>query len=92
MKLEFSQQIFEKRSNISPVGAKLFHTDRQTDSQTDGQTDITKLIITFHNFANMSKEWFTILVKWRQQNKCIPLKKKNIYIYILKHPPEFEYN
>ena len=31
-------------TNIYPVGAKLFHAD--------GQTDITKLIVTFHNFVN----------------------------------------
>jgi len=34
MKLEFSQQIFEKYSNfmkICPVGAELFHVDRWTN-------------------------------------------------------------
>jgi hypothetical protein len=30
-------------------------TDRQTDKQADGQTDIMKLIVTFRNFANASK-------------------------------------
>ena len=42
MKLEFSQQIFEKHSNfmkIHPDGDKLFHAD--------GQTDVTKLIVSF---------------------------------------------
>jgi len=51
MKLEFSPQIFEKYSNISfmniyPVGAKLFHVDRQ---------DTIKLIIVFCNFLNAPK-------------------------------------
>jgi hypothetical protein len=47
IKLEFSQQIFEKSSNfmkIRPVGAELFHFD--------GRTDMTKLIVAFRNFAN----------------------------------------
>jgi len=33
--------------NIHPVGAELFHADRQTD--------MTKLIATFHNSANAPK-------------------------------------
>jgi len=37
---------------IHPVGAKLFHADRQTD--TDRQ-DKTKLITTFYNFVNTLK-------------------------------------
>jgi hypothetical protein len=41
---------------IRPVGAELFiWTDRQTHGQKDRQTDMTKLIVTFCNFANMSK-------------------------------------
>jgi hypothetical protein len=31
------------------------HTDGRTDTQTDGQTAITKLIVTFRNFANAPK-------------------------------------
>jgi len=46
---------------IRPVGAELFHTDRQThrrtdeptDRQTDRQTDMTKLIVAFRNFSNV---------------------------------------
>jgi len=43
MTLEFSQQGFEKYTNIKfikirPVEAQLFHTDRLTDRQTDRQT------------------------------------------------------
>jgi hypothetical protein len=32
---------------IRPVGAKLFHADRQTDGRTDGQKDMTKLMSLF---------------------------------------------
>jgi hypothetical protein len=48
MQHEFSPRSFEKYSNISfmkihPLGAKLFHVDKQ---------DMTKLIIGFCNFVN----------------------------------------
>ena len=48
MKLEFSQQIFEKYTNIHfhehrSVAAELFHADRWMD----GRTDMTKPIIDF---------------------------------------------
>jgi hypothetical protein len=60
MKLEFSGQIFEKYSCIkllknAPVGAELFHADRQTKRQIDGQTDMTKLIVAYRSFANAPK-------------------------------------
>jgi len=32
---------------IRPMGAHLFHTDRQTDGRMDGQTDMTKIIVAF---------------------------------------------
>jgi hypothetical protein len=56
MKLVFSQQIFEKSSNIKlyvncPVGPELFHADGWTDRQ----TDMTKLKVAFHNFAYAPK-------------------------------------
>jgi hypothetical protein len=56
MKIEFFDR-FEKmmKSNfmkICPVGVELFHGDRQTDRQTDRQRDMTKIIVTFRNFAN----------------------------------------
>lgn len=35
---------------IHPVGAKFFHTDRQTDGQ-----NMRKLVVAFHNFADMPK-------------------------------------
>jgi hypothetical protein len=58
MTLEFSWQIFEKYFNnkfqeICPVGAKLFHVDGQMDSH----VAMTKLIVTFHNFANLPKNY-----------------------------------
>jgi len=33
----------------SPVGVELFHADRRAD----GRTDMTKLMVTFRNFANV---------------------------------------
>ena len=41
---------------IRPVGAEVFHADRQTG----GWTDMTKLIVTFCNFAHGSKNLHTI--------------------------------
>jgi hypothetical protein len=45
--------------NIFSVGADLFHvnreTDRETERQTDRQTNVTKLMVTFCSYANMSK-------------------------------------
>jgi hypothetical protein len=38
---------------ILPVGAELFHTDRQTDRH----TDMTELIVAFHTVANVPKYW-----------------------------------
>ena len=38
---------------VCPVGGKLFHVDRQIDRR----TDMSKLIIPFHNFANVPKKW-----------------------------------
>jgi len=55
MKLEFSQQTFEKRhiqipniTKIRPLGAELF--------QADGWTDMKRLIVAFRNFPNASKK------------------------------------
>jgi hypothetical protein len=50
MIIEFSGQYFEKNTrisnfmNICPVGTELFHADERTD--------MTKLSVTFRNFAN----------------------------------------
>jgi len=55
MKLEFSQQIFEKYSDIK------FHKNPSSGSrvvpcgQTDGRTDMTKPTVAFRNFANAPK-------------------------------------
>jgi hypothetical protein len=52
MELEFSQQILEKYSNIK------FHENLPSGNQQvpcSGQTDMTKLTVTFHNFANAHK-------------------------------------
>ena len=49
---------------ICPVGAKLFHVDRQTDK--------TKLTVTFRNFANAPKNDFwrilTVVYKYNKQD------------------------
>jgi hypothetical protein len=37
---------------IRPVGAELFHADRQTDER----TDMTKLTVAFRNFAKASNK------------------------------------
>ena len=56
MELEFSPQ-FSNNIQISnfikirPVGTELFHADRQTDRK----TDMTKVMVTFRNFANAPK-------------------------------------
>ena len=54
MNLEFSQQIFEKYSNIK------FHENPSSGSRVVpcGQTDMTKLIVAFRNFANAPKIHF----------------------------------
>jgi hypothetical protein len=62
MKLELSEQLFEKYSNFkfneNPFcGSRVFFSMR-TDGRTDGQTDMKKLIVTFRNFANAHKKCF----------------------------------
>ena len=58
MKLGFSRQNFEKKSEISRfikillVGLEVFHADRQTD--------MTKQIVAFRNFANAPKNEFLV--------------------------------
>jgi hypothetical protein len=58
MKLEFSQQIFERSSNIKfyenpSSGNRLFLCGR-----TGGRTDMTNVIVAFRNFANAPKTPF----------------------------------
>ena len=62
MKLEFSQQIFEKKKaqissfiKLCQVGVELFHANGRKDRQTDGRMDMTKLTTAFRNFANVPK-------------------------------------
>jgi hypothetical protein len=53
LKPEFSQQIFEKYSNIK------FHENPSSGSrvfQADVRKDVTKLIVAFRNFANAPKK------------------------------------
>jgi len=60
-KLEFSQQILKKFSNIK------LHEDPSSESrvvpyrQMGGQTDMMKLTVAFHNFANAPKNWLMLL-------------------------------
>jgi hypothetical protein len=55
-KLQFSQQIFEKSSNIK------FHENPSSGSRVVPceRTDMTKLIVAFRNFANAPKNVFSV--------------------------------
>jgi hypothetical protein len=55
MKLEFFSADFRKiLLKIRPVGAELFHEDGRADRQTDRQAGMTKIIVTFRNYAKSS--------------------------------------
>ena len=57
MKIEFSQQTFEKYSNTK-FNENQFNGSRVVPcGQTDRQTDMTKLIVAFRNFANAPKNY-----------------------------------
>ena len=60
IKLEFSRQIFEKYSNIK------FHENPFSGSRVFPcwRTDMTKLKVTFRNFANASKNISTKQINW----------------------------
>ena len=72
---------------IRPVGAELFHADEQTD----GEMDMTKLIVTFRNFAksacNVSyytTKSFTVLSSKNIVNLWLPVEQNNmVNIYLL---------
>ena len=59
MKLELSRHIFEKYSHIkfheNPSSGRRVVPCGRTGGQTDGQTHMTKLIVTFRNFAKAPK-------------------------------------
>jgi hypothetical protein len=60
MKLDFSRQILEKFSNkkfyeIPSNGGEIFYVDRHKYRKTDTRRDMTKLMVTFSNFANAPK-------------------------------------
>jgi len=58
MQLEFSQQIFEKSSNIKFIKNPFSGSSRDVPcGRTDRQTDMTKLRVTFCNFAKAPKNW-----------------------------------
>jgi hypothetical protein len=40
---------------IRPVGAELFHEDREIDGNTDGRTDMTEVIVAFRCLSNVPK-------------------------------------
>jgi hypothetical protein len=74
MKLEFLSADFRKiLMKIHPVGAELFLADRRTDRQ----AGMTKIIVTFHNFANAPRNlpcWLCLFV-------C---ETENVFISIVK--------
>ena len=56
MTFRYSPQVFEKAQTsnfikIRPVGAELFHADRQTN----GRTDMTNLTVSFRSFVEVLK-------------------------------------
>jgi hypothetical protein len=57
MNLEFSQQNFEKYSNIIFYEYSSFGSRVTPLGRTDGQTDMTKLLVAFRNFVKSSKNY-----------------------------------
>jgi hypothetical protein len=53
-----------KFMNIRLVGAELFHADRRTG----GQADMTKLMVHFRNFANVSNKTVKVLLFFHENN------------------------
>jgi hypothetical protein len=64
---------------IRPVGAELFHADGQTHRQTDRQTELTKLIVTFHNFAKAPRNEHIVLDIALGSYICITLDIALVY-------------
>jgi hypothetical protein len=68
MKLEFFRQIFEKSSNLKlhqnpPSGSRVVPC---------GHTDMTKLVVTFRNFANAPKNVNVICLYKRETPSHLP--------------------
>ena len=59
-------------------------TDGQTDWRTDGQTEITKLIVTFRNFANAHKMYSTKNSECYTNQFCSKLLALNIWNLYVK--------
>ena len=67
MKLEFSQSMFEKSSNIK------FHENPSGNSRVvpRGRTDMTKLKVVFRNFANATKPAYLLCVLSASSTKIL---------------------
>ena len=80
--IEFSLQFFEKYSHMTlhrhpSRGSWVFPCGR-TNGRTNRQSDMTKLIVTFHNFANAPK-YFTPLQRSLNE-KAMP---RTVYVHSL---------
>jgi len=59
---------------ICPVVTELLHADRQNEGRTDGRADMTKLIMTFHNFAKAPKNCKMLggySIVWKERSTAI---------------------
>jgi hypothetical protein len=65
--LNFCRNFFEKSSKLNFM--KFFQWQQSCFMRMDGQTENTKLIVTFRNFANALKDFFTRILK--SENSCI---------------------
>jgi len=74
-KLEFSQQILKKFSNIK------FHEDPSSESRVvlRGQTDVMKLTVAFQNFVNARKNWYIFLALGLRLILLLTLSMKEYY-------------
>jgi len=75
---------------IHPVGAGLFHTDRQMN----GQADLMKLIVHFRNFANAPKNYILILmvnfsINDSENMKQVQKKKFKNYVHRTEDGPHW---
>ena len=71
---------------MCPVGAVLYHADRQTDGQAP-----TKLIVTFFNFANKPKNRpIILLIKTRSVTLARMREKINAYRVLVGKPERKE--